>query len=195
MKKNVLLLISIMIFLQTSAKSFTSLPTNIKNQESVLVELFKNIDKSKLKSTDSIEIVKYITEKNIEIKNYLVSTYPNEEFEKIDVNDPGTLYVGLMTAIAETNKYEPIDNLKSGSGPNTLQTFDKKALPQWASCAMEVIGGMFDIVGLYNEYVALFTSTTTTWSTVAGVVGRTLRRQFGWLAAAYLCYDIATTCF
>lgn len=98
-----------------------------------------------------------------------------------------------MTAIAEVNNFQQIEKIvNTQSGPSG--NFNSELLlPQWAACAMEVITGAFDIVGLYNSYVTLFTGSAS-WSTVAGVVGRTLLRQFGWIAAAYMVYDIANTC-
>jgi hypothetical protein len=59
---------------------------------------------------------------------------------------------------------------------------------------MTTIGGTLDFVGLYHEYVALFTGAGN-WTTVASVVGKTLRRHFGWIAAAYLVYEISVNCF
>lgn len=162
-------------------------------QSQFLHDLFKNLDKVKLKSKDETEVIKYITEKNIEIKNYLVSTYPKEEFEALNVNDPGTLIIGLMTAVAEVNNFQPIEKIVvTNSGPSANFSSDT-FLPQWAACAMEVITGAFDVVGLYNSYVTLFTGSAT-WTSVAGIVGRTLLRQFGWFAAAYMVYDIVNTC-
>ncbi len=157
------------------ASKKSSTQSSIQNHEGQLIDIFKSMDKSILKSSDEKLISEYLIGKNNEIVKYLINKYPQKlPMDSIDVNDPMCIYFGLFMAMVESNQ---INEGEAGK------------MAPWLEC---VGGVVFGAIGVYDIiHQAQNLSFNGAWSLVKKLV----RRYLGWWSAAVCIYDIVTTCF
>ena len=148
-----------------------------------LENLFATYDTNVLKSTDSLEVISYMVKKNQELIKILSSNFPHTYNTGLDPNDEFVTWAGLVHMLAE------------GEGHFNNATVSREARYSIDyGCVKGVLLGFFDVASLVEDYVHLIKSGGS-WSTVRGLLWRTLKRYGGWMAAAGVIYDIATECF
>ncbi|HVT83917.1 MAG TPA: hypothetical protein VHD35_01880 [Chitinophagaceae bacterium] len=148
-----------------------------------LQNFFSTYDTNILKSTDSSQVIAYVTSKNQELINILSTNFPQTYNSNVlNQSDEMVTWAGLIHMLAEgQGKF---------SAPQNMQA---KFAIDWG-CVGDVLLGVFDITSLVEDYVHLI-KTGGSWSTIRGLLWRTLKRQAGWFVAAKAVYDIVTDCF
>jgi hypothetical protein len=148
-----------------------------------LENLFATYDTNVLKSPDSLEVIPYMVKRNQELINILSNNFPHTYYSSLDPNDEFVTWAGLVHMLAE------------GEGHfNNAAAMREARYSIDYGCVKGVLLGFFDVASLVEDYVHLIKSGGS-WSTVRGLLWRTLKRYGGWMAAAGVIYDIATECF
>jgi hypothetical protein len=175
---------------------FSNDKVSLSNNFSSLKEYFKTYDKAILvrlkmgativrSSADSATLHSdsmYMIQKNIQLISILNSINPityNSEF--MQSSDPMVIFAAAIELYAEQNSSSNISN-------------NGRVDPSVANCVKDVITGIFDIVSLIEDYVALIRNGAQ-WNTVRTLLWRTLKRYGGWMAAAAVIYEIVNDCF
>ena len=147
-----------------------------------LSDLYKNLDADILNSNDKNIIIPYLEQKNIEVKNYLVTNYPQySDLAHVDKKDLTIFYLGLIHAMAEENGFN-VDNFDSS-----------KEIPQWVECVFKILSEYISVKTLYKEVVSLVTEGAS-FEAVWPIIRKTLKRYVVWYAVARIGYDIITEC-
>lgn len=153
-----------------------------------LYNFFKSYDRAILRaiirpvvfefeSSSNNSNIQYMVDKNRELIGILSSLNPvTYNPEDMNPNDEMIVFAGAIELYNE-QKLHPNNNYANP-----------------AECIKGVILGFFDIASLVEDYIALIRNGGS-WSTVRGLLWRTLKRYGGWAAAAGIIYDIVTECF
>ena len=148
-------------------------------QEPKLIDMYRYVDLKLLQSKDEKIIILYLLQKNEAVLKYLAEKYPDfGELAGVNSNDPAVLLFGLVYAIAEADNFKPIENI----------TTEKAGIPGWLRCVVDVCLGYFDIQGIINGL------GTFEFGPVWKAVKSAIKKNFGFISAAFLLYDIATEC-
>jgi hypothetical protein len=168
-----------------------------------------------LSNPDSTVGIAHMIDKNDELVDYLTNAAPNTyDADSLVADSVVVFWAAIIHAIAIADgnfigggnmplaTLYPLNGSKIVSGPNDFEyqfNYSNSLIPQgyyridW-NCVKNVVLGFFDLVSLVEDYVALIQSGGS-WSTVRGLIWRTVKRYAGWGAAAALIYEIATECF
>jgi hypothetical protein len=177
---SVLLFCFLLVFSRTNASGINFSNETSSPKYGKLLEFFKSYDRTVLKSNDEEEVSAYLILKNKEILSYLQENYPQfGSLEDVDVNDPSVQIFGFYYAVMEANNFEPYE----------MNENSRVQIPQWLTCAIEVIGAGSGIYNLING--SAFASYASAWA----IVKKLVLRYVGWLGVAYTLYEISETCF
>ncbi len=186
MKKTFLSVFLMVAFLVSYSRPLIQ-PSNVSNNGNPvlpianvkLFDLFKSMDQEILKSNDESKVQGYLIKKNSEIRTYLAQTYPKRDAESLDINDPDFTGIALLFAMLELNNFE-----------TTVQ----RQMPAWLACAGGVVGTIFGVDGIVEEFASIV-SGNASFSTTWALVKKIIRRYAGWLGVAYAVYEVVTECF
>ncbi len=148
-----------------------------------LENFFSTYDYAILSNPDSIYVASYMKSKNQELINSLSIDFPQTYLiNHLDSTDVLVTWAGLIHMLAEGEGYFSSGNISQA-----------RIAVNWV-CVKDVLLGFFDVASLVEDYAHLIKSGGT-WSSVRGLLWRTLKRYGGWWAAAGVIYDISTDCF
>lgn len=157
-------------------------PAPIETPQIYLEDFFNNYDKALLQNPDSNIVKNYLIQKNNELINILCTYFPNTyKKSELRADDVYVTLAGLTHMLAEGQGHF------SGNSVTVL-----RIAMDWG-CVGNVLMGLIDVVSLVEDYVSLIQGGGT-WTTVRGLLWRTLKRYAGWVGVAGVIYEISTEC-
>lgn len=150
---------------------------------SKLIDIVVAADPVLFKSRNEEQIANFLRDKNNKIIDYLVAKYPQHGVPDVDVNDPATVWFGLVCAMYEANNFKPLSGMQKGS---SIQG----KIPSWLECSIGVLSASIGIKEIIAE-LGVF-SYGSAWTVVKFVVKKYIT---GWLGTAIALVQIADECF
>lgn len=159
----------------TPSQKKTGIYSSIYKDYGSLLDLYKNLNPTKLQSSDEEEVKSYLLPYNSKIVNYVAERYGENLAAYFAMDDPMIFFSGTLVAQYEYDQatYTP----QSKTSPQEIM-----------GCLADAIGIAKGVKELIASYQALLNGSAN-FGTLFSVVKNIMRRYAAWFMVGYLVYE------